>query len=110
MKFDYEILRNEYMGISGSSLLRVIQNNDMPILDLLTREAIQNSLDARQDDAKSVDIEINVSKFDKQALADSIYPFGDKLLNKHDNENMDNFISFSDTNTTGLVGPKIWVK
>lgn len=106
MKFDYEILRNEYMGISGSSLLRVIQNNDMPILDLLTREAIQNSLDARQDDAKSVDIEINVSKFDKQALADSIYPFGDKLLNKHDNENMDNFISFSDTNTTGLVGPK----
>ena len=46
MKFDYEILRNQYMGISGSSLLRVIQNNDMPILDLLVREAIQNSLDA----------------------------------------------------------------
>lgn len=106
MKFDYEILRNEYMGISGSSLLRVIQNNDMPILDLLTREAIQNSLDAKLDNNASVDIEINISKFDENKLANTIEPFGNKLLEKYKNQKLDTFISFSDTNTTGLIGPK----
>lgn len=106
MKFDYKILRNEYMGISGSSLLRVIQNNDMPILDLLTREVIQNSLDAKLDDVDNVKVEIDVSKFNKQGLVDAIYPFGQKILNKYENENIDAFISFSDTNTTGLTGPK----
>lgn len=106
MKFDYEILRNEYMGISGSSLLRVIQNNDMPILDLLTREAIQNSLDAKLDNSESVDVDINISKFDENKLANSIEPFGSKLLEKYKNQKLDTFISFSDTNTTGLTGPK----
>lgn len=106
MKFDYEILRNEYMGISGSSLLRVIQNNDMPILDLLVREAIQNSLDAKLDNIASVDIAINISKFDENKLANSIEPFGNMLLEKYKNRKLDTFISFSDTNTTGLVGPK----
>lgn len=106
MKFDYEILRNEYMGISGSSLLRVIQNNDMPILDLLTREAIQNSLDAKLDNSTSVDVEINISKFDENKLANSIEPFGNMLLEKYKNQKLDTFISFSDTNTTGLIGPK----
>lgn len=106
MKFDYEILRNEYMGISGSSLLRAIQNNDIPILDLLTREAIQNSLDAKLDTSASVDVEINISKFDEKKLANSIEPFGSKLLEKYKDENLDTFISFSDTNTTGLTGPK----
>jgi hypothetical protein len=106
MKFDYEILRNEYMGISGSSLLRVIQNNDMPILDLLTREAIQNSLDAKLDNNASVDVEINISKFDENKLANTIEPFGNKLLEKYKNQKLDTFISFSDTNTTGLIGPK----
>lgn len=106
MKFDYEILRNEYMGISGSSLLRVIQNNDMPILDLLTREAIQNSLDAKLENSTSVDVEINISKFDKNKLADCIEPFGNKLLDKYSANNIDTFICFSDTNTTGLIGPK----
>ena len=80
MKFDYEILRNEYMGISGSSLLRVIQNNDIPILDLLTRETIQNSLDAKLENSVSIDVEIDISKFDKNKLADCIEPFGNKLL------------------------------
>ncbi len=106
MKFDYEILRNEYMGISGSSLLKVIQNNDMPILDLLTREAIQNSLDAKLDNSTSVDVEINISNFDENKLANSIEPFGHRLLEKYKNQKLDTFISFSDTNTTGLIGPK----
>ena len=34
------------MAESGSSLLRLIQNNDTNKLDLLVREALQNCLDA----------------------------------------------------------------
>lgn len=41
-----EIAQFGKMSQSGSSLLKLIQNNDLPILDLLVREAVQNSLDA----------------------------------------------------------------
>lgn len=42
-----EIAEPGRMTQSGSSLLKLIQNNNMPILDLLVRESIQNSLDAK---------------------------------------------------------------
>ena len=42
-----EIAEPGRMTQSGSSLLKLIQNNNMPALDLLVRESIQNSLDAR---------------------------------------------------------------
>ena len=41
-----EIAEFGKMSQSGNSLLNLIQNNDLPILDLLVREAMQNSLDA----------------------------------------------------------------
>lgn len=44
---DIEIAEPARMTQAGSSLLKLIQNNNMPILDLLVRETIQNSLDAK---------------------------------------------------------------
>ena len=44
-----EIAEPGRMTQSGSSLLKLIQNNKTPILDLLVRESIQNSLDAQKD-------------------------------------------------------------
>ena len=41
-----EILEPGKMTQSGSSLLKLIQNNKTPSLDLFVREAVQNSLDA----------------------------------------------------------------
>ena len=41
-----EIAEPGRMTQTGSSLLKLIQNNNMPALDLLVRESIQNSLDA----------------------------------------------------------------
>ena len=41
-----EIAEHGRMTESGSSLLRLIQNQDIPLLDLLVRESVQNSLDA----------------------------------------------------------------
>ena len=52
-----EIAEPGRMTQSGSSLLRLIQNNKTPVLDLLVRESIQNSLDAHKADAKSVTVE-----------------------------------------------------
>ena len=41
-----EIAEHGRMTESGRSLLRLIQNQEMPLLDLLVRESVQNSLDA----------------------------------------------------------------
>ena len=49
-----EIAEPGRMSQSGSSLLRLIQNNKTPVLDLLVRESVQNSLDAHKEDAKAV--------------------------------------------------------
>ena len=38
-----EIAQHDRMTESGSSLLRLIQNQNIPVLDLLVREAFQNS-------------------------------------------------------------------
>ena len=109
MKFDYEILKNEYMSISASALLRVIQNDNMPILDLLVREIIQNSLDACLEDSKCVDININTGKFDTYQLNSKFGDVGTRIYKKYEkeiNENrINSFIAFSDKNTTGLTGP-----
>ncbi len=40
-----EIAKQARMSERGNSLLRLIQNNELPILDLLVRESVQNSLD-----------------------------------------------------------------
>lgn len=51
-----EIAEPGRMTQNGSSLLKLIQNNDMPILDLLVRESVQNSLDAAKADSKYVSL------------------------------------------------------
>lgn len=104
MKLDYKILRNECMGISGSSLLKVIQNNDMPILDLLNREVIQNSLDAKLEDVESVNVDINIGNFNKLDLNEILGSIGQAIGDKY-NENLNTYISYKDYNTTGLTGP-----
>lgn len=40
------ILKHQSMGVDGKFLLRSIQNDNLPALDLLVRECLQNSLDA----------------------------------------------------------------
>ena len=58
-----EIAEHGRMSESGSSLLRLIQNQDIPLLDLIVRESIQNSLDATNKTKDSVDVEITVGQF-----------------------------------------------
>lgn len=100
-----EIAEFGKMSQSGNSLLKLIQNNDLPILDLLVREAVQNSLDAgirvEGHDSVYVDIgikDVNVSNFAKHldGITDG--------LNEKFGSSPQKSIYIEDTNTTGLTG------
>ncbi|MCJ1907740.1 hypothetical protein [Planococcus ruber] len=100
-----EIAEFGKMSQSGSSLLNLIQNNDLPILDLLVREAVQNSLDAgitvKEHDSVFVDIgikDINVEGFSSylEGVTDQI--------NKRFGSSPQKAIYIEDTHTSGLTG------
>ena len=101
-----EIAEHGRMSESGSSLLRLIQNQDIPLLDLIVRESIQNSLDATNKTKDSVDVEITVGQFRSNEL-NKHFERIENGLNKRFPANKENynFISFRDCNTVGLTGP-----
>ncbi len=63
-----EVAQHERMSESGSSLLRLIQNNEMPILDLFVRESIQNSLDASLKGFGHTNVDFNIVDFNSNSL------------------------------------------
>lgn len=95
------------MQESGAFLLRAMQNEDMPRLDLLVREAVQNSLDAALDRCSGgqVGIGFNVRTHTTETIASLLaegidrkmllarYPAGGQLL------------EIRDSQTEGLTGP-----
>lgn len=99
-----EIAEPGRMTQTGSSLLKLIQNNNMPILDLLVRESIQNSLDA-QDDSETpyVDINFITGEFDKALLNRELEGVDEALNKKFPNATYD-YIAIRDCNTVGLTG------
>ena len=67
------------MAQTGSSLLKLIQNNDMPVLDMLVRESIQNSLDARKANSKYVDVNYLIGTFNNNKLCAELEGITDAL-------------------------------
>lgn len=98
-----EIAEPSRMTQTGSSLLKLIQNNDMPVLDLLVRESVQNSLDARKDSAKYVNVEYLTGVFDSEALANELEGITTSL-NHRFASGMAEFLAVRDSNTVGLTG------
>lgn len=101
---EIEIAEAGHMTQSGSSLLRLIQNNDMPILDLFVRESIQNSLDAAISGSKYVTVQYVVGKFDSRSFQKELHGISNKLAEIYPGEKYD-YIAIRDTNTVGLTGP-----
>lgn len=100
-----EIAEHGRMSESGSSLLRLIQNQDMPLLDLLVREAIQNSLDAAKDN-NPVNIDFRTGSFTPSLLNKNFEKIGNVLDERFDEKNGPyEFIEIRDSNTRGLTGP-----
>lgn len=102
---EIQIAKMERFSQSGKSLLKLIQNYDMPTLDLLVRESIQNSLDAYDSkrNSKDVTVEFNTGKFVSNELSHYLDGISENLDNIYGN-NEQTFISMSDSNTVGLTG------
>ena len=98
-----EIAEPGRMSQSGSSLLRLIQNNKTPVLDLLVRESIQNSLDAHKEDAKAVTVEYLTGTFNSYKLSDELEGISSALVSKFPSSNCQ-YLAVCDFNTVGLTG------
>ena len=99
-----EVAKQERMSESGKSLLRLIQNEEMPLWDLLVRESVQNSLDAALDGKGFVSVDFSIREFERSRLSrhfegiserlDELYPLKSYRL-----------VEIRDSNTCGLTGP-----
>ena len=98
-----EIAEPGRMTQSGSSLLRLIQNNKTPVLDLLVRESIQNSLDAHKSDARSVTVEYLTGDFSSRKLGDELEGISAALAKKFPLDTCQ-YLAVCDSNTVGLTG------
>ena len=98
-----EIAEHERMSESGSSLLRLIQNNDTCRLDLLVRESVQNCLDAGDKCHDSVIVNVDVKEFETRKIAGYFEQISGKLLSLYPGKQT--YISIRDRNTVGLTGP-----
>lgn len=100
-----EIAEHGRMTESGSSLLRLIQNQSMPLLDLLVREAVQNSLDATNKKDPFVKIDISVKDFHAKDLNKHFESIQHKLNSNFPSAQPYQSIVVRDSNTFGLTGP-----
>lgn len=103
-RMQIEVAKQERMSESGRSLLRLIQNEEMPLWDLLVRESVQNSLDAALDGEGYVRVDFSIRDFERSRLSrhfegirerlDELYPLKTYRL-----------LEIRDSNTCGLTGP-----
>lgn len=100
-----EIAEHGRMTESGSSLLRLIQNQSMPLLDLLVRETVQNSLDATNKKEPSVKVDISVKDFQARELNKNFDSIHHALNSKFPSKQPYKCIVVRDSNTLGLTGP-----
>lgn len=99
-----EINKAGKMVQSGSSLLRMIKTDGMPILDLFVREVIQNSLDAAESSDGIVNVDMITGDFVSRELSRHLERITEGLNRKFKEEKY-SFLAVKDTNTTGLDGP-----
>lgn len=92
----------------GSVLLKSLQTEKLPELDLLVREAVQNSSDASLDlkGSNSVWIDFTYKSFDAEALCEQLGAIGRELSrNASDIISCKKCLEIRDRKTTGLTGP-----
>lgn len=99
-----EIAEMARMSERGSSLLRLIQNSHTPVLDLLIRESVQNSLDAAKKHDSPVYYDISIVEFNKHKAAKHFTGIQDKLISRFSGD-IQKSIVIRDKNTVGLTGP-----
>lgn len=90
------------MSQDGDAILRSLQNKSLPIVDLMVRESLQNSLDATLPNSETTKVNFSINKFKSEELAKYLEFVTDVLETEYPGEHT--VISISDKNTFGLTG------
>lgn len=90
------------MSQDGDAILRSLQNKSLPMVDLMVRESLQNSLDAAMQNSEKVTVDFSVNNFESESLAERLEGITEILKEKYSGQQK--YISISDMNTTGLTG------
>ncbi|WP_259341008.1 hypothetical protein [Mammaliicoccus sciuri] len=90
------------MSQDGDAILRSLQNKSLPVIDLLVRESLQNSLDATLEGKNETKVDFKLGNFDSVSLARHFEGISEELSNRFDGD--EEFIAIKDRNTTGLTG------
>lgn len=99
-----EVAKEGRMDMSGKGLIRAIQNNNMPLLDLFVRESIQNSLDAAKPRQERVPVYFGVGRFRNEALSNKLEGITDALNARYGSQSC-SYLYVKDSETEGLTGP-----
>lgn len=101
---DREILKTDYGVSYGSVTLKSLQNDNVPELDLLVREAIQNSSDASlKEPGRSYTVSFLTGSFRPAGFNVFMSGLEDSLDSRYPEPNAD-FLEIRDTKTSGLTG------
>lgn len=101
---DLEILKTNYGVSYGSVTLKSLQNDNVPELDLLVREAIQNSSDAAlMEEGKFYAVNFQNGKFVPRRFNSFLSGIEDILNQRYPGQEAD-FLEIRDTKTSGLTG------
>ena len=101
---DRRILKTDYAVSYGSVTLKSLQNDNIPELDLLVRESIQNSSDAALNmPGQSYNVNFCTGKFSPPVFNSLLGGIEDDLNKRFSNGSAD-FLEIRDTGTSGLTG------
>ena len=101
---DSHILGMDYGSSYGSGSLKALQNDNLPEIDLLVREAIQNSSDASlREPGDSFGVSFNYKKFSPKKFNDLLIDVKD-ILNERYPEQEADYLEIRDYKTSGLTG------
>ena len=101
-----ELIKIMDHGVSyGSGALKALQNESLPEIDLLVREAIQNSSDASlKVDGERFDVNFTIGTFNPLKFNAELGSLK-SILDKHYPEERADYLEIRDMRTTGLTGP-----
>ncbi|MBA1290988.1 hypothetical protein [Pseudomonas japonica] len=103
----YHTFSLQPMQECGSFLLRALQNEETPLLDLLVRESVQNALDAGRNgnQGKPVSVEFYVREHSLDAIASTFGEGLDLQMLRKRYPRTPKLLEIRDSGTEGLTGP-----
>ena len=89
---------------NGNGIVRTLQyESSFPRMDIVIRESIQNSLDARKTEGSNLDMRFRFGGFDVKSLSDHLE--GTENIFRERFRPESRFLEISDVDTVGLNGP-----